>query len=403
MRAPKPRPSCPGHRRASTPQRQTQCHGMPDAAPPLLEMTGITKSFGGVQALKGVDFALQAGEIHGLVGENGAGKSTLMKIIAGVHSGYGGRMAIDGREVNFRSARDALAAGIGMVHQELSIVPDLSRRRERVPRQAADRRARRGAMARHGRRRRGEQLQQLGLDVDPRTRIGALPIGLQQLIELARVLFSGARIIILDEPTSALSPPEVEQLFGVLRSVKASGRSVIFISHFLDDILRISDAVTVFRNGRKVADVGRGADRQALGHRTDDRQGSRRAGGELHRRHSARRQAPGAGGDGGAQPHRQPVVPRPVLRHPGRRDPRDLRLHGLRSDRACSDAVRQDRARCRHADGRGCAAPVCSTRQRRRTPAWRSCPKAGARCCSTTNRSTRTPRFRSSSASPSSG
>ena len=93
---------------------------------PLLEMTGITKSFGGVQALKGVDFALQAGEIHGLVGENGAGKSTMMKIIAGVHSGYGGRMTIEGREVNFRSARDALAAGIGMVHQELSIVPDLS-------------------------------------------------------------------------------------------------------------------------------------------------------------------------------------------------------------------------------------------------------------------------------------
>ena len=89
-------------------------------------MTGITKSFGGVQALKGVDFALRAGEIHGLVGENGAGKSTMMKIIAGVHGGYGGRMTIDGKTVEFRSARDALAAGIGMVHQELSIVPDLS-------------------------------------------------------------------------------------------------------------------------------------------------------------------------------------------------------------------------------------------------------------------------------------
>ena len=224
------------------------------AAPPLLEMTGIIKTFGGVQALKGVDFALQAGEIHGLVGENGAGKSTMMKIIAGVHSGYGGRMTIEGKEVNFRSARDALAAGIGMVHQELSIVPDLSVAENvflgKQPTGAL------GAvqwrtMVKEAR----VQLHKLGLDVDPRTRIGSLPIGLQQLIELARVLFSGARIIILDEPTSALSPPEVEQLFAVLRSLKADGRSVIFISHFLDDILHVSDAVTVFRNGRKVADA----------------------------------------------------------------------------------------------------------------------------------------------------
>ncbi|MCW6508170.1 sugar ABC transporter ATP-binding protein [Lichenifustis flavocetrariae] len=220
---------------------------------PLLEMIGITKSFGGVQALKGVDFALQAGEIHGLVGENGAGKSTMMKIIAGVHSGYGGRMTIEGREVNFRSARDALAAGIGMVHQELSIVPDLSVAENvflgKQPIGAVGQ-VRWSTMVREA----GEQLRKLGLDVDPRTRIGSLPIGLQQLIELARVLFSGARIIILDEPTSALSPPEVEQLFSVLRALKREGRSTIFISHFLDDILRVSDAVTVFRNGRKVAD-----------------------------------------------------------------------------------------------------------------------------------------------------
>ena len=223
------------------------------STPPLLEMTGITKSFGGVQALRGVDFTLQAGEVHGLVGENGAGKSTMMKIIAGVHSGYGGRMAIDGQEVTFRSARDALAAGIGMVHQELSIVPDLSVAENvflgKQPTSAL------GVVQWRDMVKEAKvQLHQLGLDVDPRTRIGSLPIGLQQLIELARVLFSGARIIILDEPTSALSPPEVEQLFSVLRTVKASGRSVIFISHFLDDILRVSDAVTVFRNGRKVAD-----------------------------------------------------------------------------------------------------------------------------------------------------
>ncbi|MCP8939676.1 sugar ABC transporter ATP-binding protein [Alsobacter sp. SYSU M60028] len=220
-------------------------------APPLLELTGISKSFGGVAALRDVDFTLRAGEIHGLVGENGAGKSTLMKIIAGVHSDFDGRMAIDGSEVRFRSARDALAAGIGMVHQELSIVPDLSvAENVYLGHQPVNRAGlidwpamMEGARA---------QLKSLGIDVDPGERIGSLPIGLQQLIELARVLFSGARIVILDEPTSALSPPEVQILFEVLRRLRASGRGIIFISHFLDDILSISDTVTIFRNGRRV-------------------------------------------------------------------------------------------------------------------------------------------------------
>jgi ribose transport system ATP-binding protein len=218
---------------------------------PLLEMVGISKSFGGVQALRDVDFSLRAGEIHGLVGENGAGKSTLMKIIAGVHHDFTGSMKLDGKDVHFRSPRDALAAGIGMVHQELSIAPDLSVAEnvflgtQPLTRfGSVDWRGMRIAARR--------QLADLGIAVDPRTPIGSLPIGLQQLIELARVVFSGARIIILDEPTSALSPPEVERLFTTLRQVKASGRSVIFISHFLDDILRVSDEITIFRNGRKI-------------------------------------------------------------------------------------------------------------------------------------------------------
>ncbi len=227
----------------------------PASDTPRLQMRGISKSFGGVAALRDVDFTLRAGEIHGLVGENGAGKSTMMKIIAGVHTGYEGRMLIDGREVHFRSARDALAAGIGMVHQELSIMPDLTVAENvylgKQPVNAA------GlvdwpAMTTGAR----AQLKSLGIDVDPKTRMGDLPIGLQQLIELARVLFSGARIIILDEPTSALSPPEVQLLFDVLKSVRASGRSIVFISHFLDDILSISDTVTVFRNGRLVVTHG---------------------------------------------------------------------------------------------------------------------------------------------------
>ncbi len=224
--------------------------GPAESDAPLLELSDISKSFGGVQALRGVDFTLKAGEIHGLVGENGAGKSTLMKIIAGVHTDYTGTIKIEGKEVRFRSARDALNAGVGMVHQELSIVPDLSIA-ENVflgaqptsggiiawKRMVSEARA---------------HLAGLGIDVDPRERMGSLSIGLQQLIEIARVIFSGARIIILDEPTSALSPPEVERLFEVLRRLKADGSSFIFISHFLDDILKISDEITIFRNGRKI-------------------------------------------------------------------------------------------------------------------------------------------------------
>ena len=218
----------------------------------LLELTGVSKSFGGVQALRDVDFTLLAGQIHGLAGENGAGKSTMMKIIAGVHPADAGRMRVDGREVHFRSSRDALAAGIGMVHQELSVAPELSvAENVFLGSQPVDRFGivawRRMAEAA------AVQLKNLGLDIDPRARLGDFPIGVQQLVELSRVLFSGARIIILDEPTSALSPPEIERLFGVLAELRDSGRSIIFISHFLDDILKISNAITIFRNGRKVA------------------------------------------------------------------------------------------------------------------------------------------------------
>ncbi len=217
---------------------------------PLLELRGISKRFAGVAALTGVDFALLAGEVHGLVGENGAGKSTLMKIIAGVHAEYDGEMRLDGHPVRFRSARDARDAGIGMVHQELSTVPELSVA-ENVLLGAQPTRL--GIVSwRRMRNQAQQQLDAFGIDVDPRAPVGALPLGLQQMVELARVLLSGARIIILDEPTSALSPPEVERLFALLARLRATGRSTVFISHFLDDVLRVSDEVTVFRNGRRV-------------------------------------------------------------------------------------------------------------------------------------------------------
>jgi ribose transport system ATP-binding protein len=216
-----------------------------------IEMSNISKSFGGVQALRGVDFELRKGEIHALVGENGAGKSTLMKIIAGVHSGFEGEMLLDGKPVHFRSARDALAEGIGMVHQELSVVPQLTVAENvylGVQPVNSFGKVDWSAMASGA----AKQLHNLGLDVDPKTTLGTLPIGIQQLVELSRVLFSGASIIILDEPTSALSPPEIELLFRVLRKLRDDGKSLIFISHFLEDVLAIADRITIFRNGRKV-------------------------------------------------------------------------------------------------------------------------------------------------------
>jgi len=224
------------------------------AAPPLLALSGIGKRFGGVTALEGVDFALAPGEIHGLVGENGAGKSTLMKIISGVHADYAGEMRLDGRPVRFRSPKDALAAGIAMVHQELAIVPALSvAENVFLGVQPTGRlgQVRWREMARLAR----EHLGRLGIDIDVTADAGSLPLGLQQLVEIGRVLFSGARIVILDEPTSALSPPEVERLFEVLKRRRAEGTSFIFISHFLDDILAVSDRVTVFRNARHVGEA----------------------------------------------------------------------------------------------------------------------------------------------------
>ncbi len=220
-------------------------------ATPLLELLNVSKHFGGVLALKDVSFTLNAGEIHGLVGENGAGKSTMMKIIAGVHHEFDGTMKIKGREVRLRSAGDALANSIGMVHQELSVVPDLSVAENVFLGTQPVNAFGKVDWARMNREAK-TLIASLGLDIDPTTTMGSLPVGLQQLVELSRVLFSGAQIIILDEPTSALSPPEVKQLFDVLRKLRAEGRSIVFISHFLDDVLAISDRVTVFRNGQKV-------------------------------------------------------------------------------------------------------------------------------------------------------
>ena len=223
-----------------------------DESPPtLLSLRAVRKRYGGVLALDGVDFDLRPGEVHGLVGENGAGKSTLMKLLAGADVDFEGELRLAGAPRRFASPADAQAAGIAMVHQELSTFShltvaenlfgrDMPRRFGFVSWAAMNR-----AAARH--------LQALGLDVDVTATMGTLPVGWQQLVEIARVIFSGARTILLDEPTSALSPPETRRLFELMRALRTQGKGLIFISHFLDDVLEISDRVTVLRNGRRAA------------------------------------------------------------------------------------------------------------------------------------------------------
>ena len=220
--------------------------------PLLLELRGVTKRFGGATALNAVDFDLASGEIHGLLGENGAGKSTLMKILSGVHQPDEGELTFRGEAVRFGSPAEAKAHGIGMIFQELSAIGSLSvaenvfRGRQPVNRLGLVDWKRMNAEA-------TATLREVGVDLDATARVGDLPLGAQQLVEIAWVISSGAEVIILDEPTSALSPPEAERLFTLMRQLRLRGKSLIFISHFLEDVLAVSDRVTILKNSRKVA------------------------------------------------------------------------------------------------------------------------------------------------------
>jgi ribose transport system ATP-binding protein len=221
------------------------------ATTPILELRGVSKRYGGAVALDAIDFDLLPGEVHGLVGENGAGKSTMMKLLSGVYNDYSGELLLDGQTLRFSSPADARARGIGMVYQELSIFPHLTVAENlfnsRPP-------TRRGLLDwRRMNRAAREHIHALGLDIDVTTTMGRLSVGTQQLVEIARVIFSGARIVILDEPTSALSPPETRRLFEFIGTLKQQGKTVVFISHFLEDVLEIADRVTVLKNGHKAA------------------------------------------------------------------------------------------------------------------------------------------------------
>lgn len=217
----------------------------------ILELRNLSKRFGGVNALIEVDFDLREGEVHGLVGENGAGKSTLMKILSGVYSDYEGQMLLNNTLVHFHSPADARAKGIGMIHQELSIFPHLTVAENIFSGTQPLTKA--GTIDWKGMRQQAaEYLKELGLSIDVNSLMGDLSVGAQQMVEIARILFSGANIIIMDEPTSALSLPETKRLFSFIEKLKAQNKTVIFISHFLEDVLQISDRVTVFKNSRRV-------------------------------------------------------------------------------------------------------------------------------------------------------
>ena len=227
-----------------------QSHG--DGEEPLLAFRGVTKRFGGATALDGVDFDLLPGEIHGLVGENGAGKSTLMKILSGVHTPDEGEIVLRGEVVQFATPAESKARGIGMIYQELACMPALTVAENVFL--GSQPTTRSGLIDwKKMRRDAGEHLGALGIDIDVASPLRTVSLGGQQLVEVARVVFSGASIIVLDEPTSALSGPEAKRLFAAMNELKARGTSLVFISHFLEDVLAVSDRVTVLKNSRKVA------------------------------------------------------------------------------------------------------------------------------------------------------
>lgn len=220
---------------------------------PLLEMRNIVKEFPGVRALDGVSFTLSAGEFHSLVGENGAGKSTLMKVLSGVYpeGTFDGEILVDDQVRHFKTIRDSEAAGIAIIFQELSLVKELTVGENIfLGREPSKFGVINWSELYH---RASKLLQNLHLPIDPRTLAGNLGIGQQQLVEIAKALSQDAKILVLDEPTAALTESEVESLFDILLKLKSRGVGMIYISHKLDEVFAMSDRVTVLRDGRTVA------------------------------------------------------------------------------------------------------------------------------------------------------
>ena len=219
----------------------------------ILKMQGIQKHFSGVHALKGVDFELNAGEVHALMGENGAGKSTLIKVLCGIHKRDGGSVELFGKEVNFNGIADSQAAGISVIHQELNMMNHLTVAQNmfigREPRKGIvidDKKMIRDAAALFDR---------IGVNIDPTVKLGTLTVGKQQMVEIAKAVSHECKLLVLDEPTAALTQPEVEELFKIMNDLRDKGIGMIYISHRMDEINRISDRVTVMRDGEYVGTV----------------------------------------------------------------------------------------------------------------------------------------------------
>jgi monosaccharide-transporting ATPase len=222
------------------------------AAPPVVEMRGISIEFPGVKALQEVDFTLCPGEIHALMGENGAGKSTLIKALTGVYTIDAGRIVVDGAEQTFAGPAAAQAAGISTVYQEvnlcdnLTVAENIMLGHEPRRRGAIDWRSTRTAASTY--------LARLSLDIDPGSSLSAHSLAVQQLVAISRAMVVDAKVLILDEPTSSLDAGEVQQLFAVMRSLRDDGVAILFVSHFLEQVYEVSDRMTILRNGQLVGE-----------------------------------------------------------------------------------------------------------------------------------------------------
>src|SRR6476659_4219264 len=221
---------------------------------PAIHMDGIDKSFGAIKANRGASLEVMPGEIHALVGENGAGKSTLMRILGGLMKSDAGRVEINGRDVTGWSTSEAISAGIGIVHQHFMLVPTLTVAENLVlgcePKT-------RGVMMNYARA--ADDVRQLsndtGLVIAPDRLVSDLSVGEAQRVEILKVLFRGAKILVLDEPTAVLSPPEVRELWAVLRRLRDNGDTIVLITHRLDEVVELSDTITVMRAGQTVARI----------------------------------------------------------------------------------------------------------------------------------------------------
>ena len=221
------------------------------SAPPALAFEGVSKTYPGVNALQDVSFAVHAGTVHALMGENGAGKSTLLKILSGAHAPTAGCVRIGGEARVFHSTLEAMRAGVAVIYQELHLVPEMSVAENiylgNLP-------LRRGLVDRPRLRELASaQLRRLGeAGIDPDTRLGRLPLGQRQMVEIAKALSRGARVIAFDEPTSSLSAREIERLFGVIADLRRESCAILYVSHRMEEIFRLGDACTVLRDGRHV-------------------------------------------------------------------------------------------------------------------------------------------------------